>query len=63
MEIEIGAWIRLKSDTNKVYRVCYKSMSDEIFECISLQGDRIAINADKIELITDKETLSYLERL
>lgn len=59
MEIEIRAWVQLKSDTNKVYRV--HSVSDEFVECISSNGERKALNINDIEPISGLEKLADLE--
>ena len=61
MEIEIGTWVKLKSDTSKVYRVRGKSASDEILDCLSPQDIRTHINANDVEILEDEERLYDLD--
>ena len=61
MDIENGTWVQLKSDTSKVYCVSRSSASDEFIECVSLDNERKAINANDVEPISDLEKLADLE--
>lgn len=61
MEIEIGTWVQLKSDTSKVYCVRGKSASGEILDCLSPQDIRAHINANDVEILEDEERLHDLD--